>query len=36
VGAAPGRRSPEDITVFCSVGLAGSEVAIAQRLLGAA
>ncbi|MCW2691952.1 MAG: ornithine cyclodeaminase/mu-crystallin [Mycobacterium sp.] len=35
VGAAQGRRSPEDITVFCSVGLAGSEVAIAQRLLGA-
>jgi ornithine cyclodeaminase/alanine dehydrogenase-like protein (mu-crystallin family) len=33
LGRAPGRRSPEDITLYCSVGLAGSEVLLAQRLL---
>ncbi|MCX3060771.1 ornithine cyclodeaminase family protein [Streptomyces beihaiensis] len=31
-GAEPGRTSPEDITVFCSVGLAGTEVAVAAAL----
>jgi ornithine cyclodeaminase len=28
-----GRRSPADVTLFCSVGLAGTEVAIADALL---
>jgi ornithine cyclodeaminase len=28
-----GRRSPTDITLFCSVGLAGTEVAVADALL---
>jgi ornithine cyclodeaminase/alanine dehydrogenase-like protein (mu-crystallin family) len=32
-GAAPGRKRPDDITVHCSVGLAGSEVLLAQRLI---
>jgi ornithine cyclodeaminase len=32
-GEVRGRRTPADITLHCSVGLAGSEVAIAQRLL---
>lgn len=31
-GRAPGRRGPEEITLHCSVGLAGSEVALAARL----
>lgn len=31
-GAAAGRTSPEQITVFCSVGLAGTEVAVAAAL----
>ncbi|MFE9429105.1 ornithine cyclodeaminase family protein [Kitasatospora sp. NPDC006697] len=31
-GAAPARTSEEDITVFCSVGLAGTEVAVAAAL----
>ncbi|MFK0097002.1 hypothetical protein [Streptomyces sp. NPDC091040] len=31
-GAAPGRTSPDQITVFCSVGLAGTEVAVAAAL----
>ncbi len=31
-GAASGRRSPDDITLHCSVGLAGSEVVLAERL----
>lgn len=31
-GAAPGRTSPDEITVFCSVGLAGTEVAVAAAL----
>jgi ornithine cyclodeaminase/alanine dehydrogenase-like protein (mu-crystallin family) len=33
-GAAAGRTGPEQITVFCSVGLAGTEVALAAALLG--
>ena len=33
-GAAAGRTSPEQITVFCSVGLAGTEVAVAAALCG--
>lgn len=32
-GGAPARRNPTDITLFCSVGLAGTEVAIADALL---
>lgn len=32
VGVTPGRRSPEDITLFCSVGLAGTEVVLANRV----
>jgi ornithine cyclodeaminase len=28
-----GRRTPDDITVYCSTGLAGSEVALAMALL---
>ncbi|AKH80877.1 ornithine cyclodeaminase [Streptomyces sp. CNQ-509] len=32
VGAAAGRSSPDEITVFCSVGLAGTEVAVAAAL----
>ncbi|WP_079175006.1 ornithine cyclodeaminase family protein [Streptomyces malaysiense] len=31
-GAATGRTSPDEITVFCSVGLAGTEVAVAAAL----
>ncbi|MFI6895206.1 MULTISPECIES: ornithine cyclodeaminase family protein [unclassified Streptomyces] len=31
-GTATGRTSPEQITVFCSVGLAGTEVAVAAAL----
>ncbi len=31
----PGRRRAHDITVHCSVGLAGSEILLAQRLLEA-
>jgi alanine dehydrogenase len=31
-GAATARRSPEQVTVFCSVGLAGTEVAVAAAL----
>lgn len=33
LGLAPGRRNRDDITMHCSVGLAGSEVLLAQRLL---
>jgi ornithine cyclodeaminase/alanine dehydrogenase-like protein (mu-crystallin family) len=29
------RSSPEDITLFCSVGLAGTEVMLASALLDA-
>lgn len=36
LGVASGRRSSDDITVHCSVGLAGSEVLLAQRLLTSA
>jgi alanine dehydrogenase len=32
-GDAPGRSGPDDITLYCSTGLAGSEVAIAAALL---
>lgn len=31
-GAVPGRTTPDQITVFCSVGLAGTEVALAAAL----
>lgn len=34
-GNRPGRVRPEDLTLFCSVGLAGTEVVVADRLLGA-
>lgn len=33
LGVAPGRQQPHHITLFASVGLAGSEVLVAQRLL---
>lgn len=33
-GALPGRTDPEQITVFCSVGLAGTEVVLAADLSG--
>lgn len=33
-GAVAGRTSPEQITVFCSVGLAGTEVAVAAAMCG--
>lgn len=32
-GAAAGRSDPEQVTLFCSLGLAGTEVALADRLL---
>ena len=32
-GAHPGRQTPQEITLHCSVGLAGTEVLLAQRLL---
>ncbi|TDC32028.1 ornithine cyclodeaminase family protein [Micromonospora sp. 15K316] len=32
-GAAPGRTAPEQISVFCSVGLAGTEVFLLDRLV---
>jgi ornithine cyclodeaminase len=32
-GLHPGRRSAEDVTLFCSAGLAGTEVAVAHALL---
>lgn len=35
-GRAPSRTSPADLTLFCSVGLAGTEVALAQVALAAA
>jgi alanine dehydrogenase len=34
-GRAPGRQSAQDLTMFCSVGLAGTEVALASALLAA-
>jgi ornithine cyclodeaminase/alanine dehydrogenase-like protein (mu-crystallin family) len=33
LGRTPGRRQAQDITVHCSVGLAGSEIVLAERLL---
>jgi ornithine cyclodeaminase len=33
LGTAPGRTNPEQVTLFCSLGLAGTEVALADRLL---
>ena len=33
IGGAEGRRTDGDITVYCSTGLAGSEVAVAMALL---
>lgn len=33
LGTAPGRQNTEDITLHCSVGLAGSEVLIARKIL---
>ena len=32
-GRAGGRRSPDDVTLFCSVGLAGTEVVVASAIL---
>lgn len=32
-GKAGGRRLPEDVTLFCSVGLAGTEVVVASAIL---
>jgi ornithine cyclodeaminase/alanine dehydrogenase-like protein (mu-crystallin family) len=32
-GDSPGRTSDEDITLYCSTGLAGSEVVLAETLL---
>lgn len=32
-GLRPGRKAPTDMTLFCSVGLAGTEVLVAERLL---
>jgi ornithine cyclodeaminase len=32
-GNKPGRTSPEDFTLFCSVGLAGTEVVVANEAL---
>jgi alanine dehydrogenase len=34
-GKSGGRKSAEDITLFCSTGLAGTEVLLADRLLDA-
>jgi ornithine cyclodeaminase len=33
-GDAPGRRSPDDVTLFCSAGLAGTEVFLLDALTG--
>ncbi|MDH6117273.1 ornithine cyclodeaminase family protein [Kitasatospora sp. GAS204B] len=33
-GAHPGRTAADELTVFCSVGLAGTEVAVAAALVG--
>jgi ornithine cyclodeaminase len=33
VGKHTGRHSPEDITLFCTAGLAGTEVAVASEAL---
>jgi alanine dehydrogenase len=32
-GRRPGRTSPDDVTLFCSVGLAGTEVVLADAAL---
>lgn len=32
-GRADGRKSPDDVTLFCSVGLAGTEVVVASAIL---
>jgi ornithine cyclodeaminase len=32
-GEAPGRTSPDQITLFCSVGLAGTEIVLAAEVL---
>ena len=32
-GRQPGRTSPDDVTLFCSVGLAGTEVVLADAAL---
>jgi ornithine cyclodeaminase/alanine dehydrogenase-like protein (mu-crystallin family) len=36
MGDLPGRTSDEDITLYCSTGLAGSGVVLAEALLAAA
>jgi ornithine cyclodeaminase len=33
-GDAAGRRSPDEVTLFCSVGLAGTEVFLLDALAG--
>jgi ornithine cyclodeaminase len=33
VGKHTGRHSPEDITLFCTAGLSGTEVAVASEAL---
>jgi ornithine cyclodeaminase len=35
-GRAPGRQTADDISLFCSVGLAGTEVMVAAAILAAA
>jgi ornithine cyclodeaminase len=35
-GAAPGRAAPDEVTLFCSVGLAGTEVFLLDRLAATA
>lgn len=35
-GDIPGRRTSEEITLFCSVGLAGTEVLVAAKIIAAA
>lgn len=35
IGRVPGRQAEDEITLHCSVGLAGSEIVLAQRLLAA-
>lgn len=35
-GAAPGRSGAQQVTVFCSVGLAGTEVFLLDRLVARA
>jgi ornithine cyclodeaminase/alanine dehydrogenase-like protein (mu-crystallin family) len=33
VGQHPGRQSPDDLTLFCTAGLSGTEVAVASDAL---